>query len=174
MATPRFRFPWLLSASLTLNVFLCAVLLAHLRSDWFFRPPPPPPPGHLLEEMTRDLPAEDAQSLRQSLAPSLDEIDKAHRAEETLPQRLQAVLGHEPFDKAAFRNLLAQSQHAREILTEALPAALEKLSPEARRRLAAWRPSGPLGSPGPHMEPPPGTGLPPDRGGPTESSLPPR
>ncbi|MDR3436343.1 periplasmic heavy metal sensor [Telmatospirillum sp.] len=150
MSTSRFRFRWLLPASLTLNVFLCAALIAHL--GWDRRHQPPPPPGTMLDQMARDLPPEDAQILRQSLAPSLSEIDKAHRAEEGLPQRLQAILGREPFDKAAFKELLVQSQRAREILNEVLPEAIEKLSPEGRRRLAVWRPPG---LPGPHMGPPP-------------------
>lgn len=147
MSLSRVRLRWLLPASLTLNVFLCAALIAHLGSDW--RHHPPPPPGNMLEQMTRDLPPEDAQILRQNLASSLTEIDKTRRAEEGLPQRLQAILGREPFDKASFKALLVQSQHGRDILNDALPEAIEKLSPEGRRRLAAWRP-------GPHMGPPPG------------------
>jgi hypothetical protein len=107
----------------------------------------------MLEQMARTLPEEDAQILRQSLTASLSEIDKAHRAEAELPQRLQAILGREPFDKPAFKELLATSQHAREILNDALPDAIEKLSPEGRRRLAAWRPSPPPDRP---MSPPPG------------------
>lgn len=153
MSISRFHFRWLLPASLTLNVFLCAALIAHLRMERDHQPPLPPPPGMMLEQMTRDLPAEDAQILRQSLAASLDEIDRAHRAERDLPQRLQDILGREPFDKAAFTDVLNESQRARDSLNDALPSAIEKLSPEGRRRLAAWRPPGGL-PPGPHWGPP--------------------
>jgi uncharacterized membrane protein len=154
MPTPHLRFRWLLPASLTLNVFLGAALFAHLRTDWTHRPPPPP--SDMLEQMTRSLPVEDAQILRQSLASSINEIEMAHRAEEGLPQHLQAILGKEPFDKKAFKDLLEQSQHARDSLNEALPEAIERLSPEGRRRLAEWRPTPPSGPrEGPPPAPPP-------------------
>jgi len=152
MPTPHLRFRWLLPASLTLNVFLGAALVAHLGADRTRRPPPP---GTMLEQMASHLPAADAQILRQSLASSVDEIEQAHRAEEKLPQQLQAILGKEPFDKNAFKDLLDKSQHARDSLNEALPEAIEKLSPEGRRRLAEWRPPPPDSREGPPPGPPP-------------------
>ncbi|PKU24370.1 periplasmic heavy metal sensor [Telmatospirillum siberiense] len=147
MSLSRFRTRWLLPASLTFNIFLCAAFLVHLGQEWRRQPPLPPPPDAILEEMIRDLSPADGKILRDGLALGLSEVDRAHRAEEALPQRLQSILGQEPFDKAAFHDLLEQSQRARETLNAALPETLERLSPEGRRRLAQWRPPPPPGAP---------------------------
>jgi uncharacterized membrane protein len=130
---------WLLPISLALNIFLGAAMLTHL---FHGRPGPMPPPNAavILDDMARVLSPADAQILRQSLAPGLAEMDKAHRLERTLPQRLQQILGREPFDAQAFRRELEQAQAARGIIDSALPDALSRLSPEGRQRLADWRP----------------------------------
>ena len=159
MSSSRPQRPWLLPASLSLNVFLCTALIAHLLSDRGHRPPPPPPPTAMLEQMTRGLSGEDARILRESLASGIAEIERTHRAEADLPRHLQAILSREPFDKKAFKDVLVQSQHAREVLNDTLPDAIEKLSPDGRRRLATWHPEPPrpgMEPPHPGMEPPPG------------------
>lgn len=147
MSTSRLRSRWLLPASLALNVFLCVAWLVHLPQDWSRLQHRPPTSDEILDQMTRDLPPDDAKLLRNSLLPGLNEVEKAHEVEKNLSQRLQDILGREPFDKGAFRNMLAQSLHAREVLDGILPDALEKLSPEGRRRLRI--------PPGPPPEPPP-------------------
>ena len=136
---------WLLPASVTLNVFLCAALIAHFRAGWHH--PGPPPPFVMLDQMARALSPEDAAILRTTLTPGIEAIEKAHRAEPGLPRHLQMLLAQEPFDKAAFKAALDQSQQARAILDEALPEALERLSPDGRRRLSVWQPDPAPGGP---------------------------
>jgi uncharacterized membrane protein len=133
---------WLLPTSLALNIFLGAALLAHVVHG---RPGPMPPPdaAGILDDMARVLSPADAKILRQALAPGLAEIDKARRMERSLPQRLQQILGREPFDAEAFRKVLDETQAVRTLINATLPDALSHLSPEGRQRLADWRPPHP-------------------------------
>jgi uncharacterized membrane protein len=145
---------WLLPASLVLNVFLiflcvAAILLPRLR--------PPhdahPHPGSILEDLTRNLSPADAQILRDTMSDSLQQMDQAHRAHATLPQRLQDILRREPFDKAAFKEQLVQTRQAEKAadaaLDDALPNAIAKISADGRRKLAEWMPLHPPPGPPP-------------------------
>jgi uncharacterized membrane protein len=146
MAILRILVRWLLPASITLNVFLAAALITHIRGEWFVRDewshrrPPPPSATSMLDQMANLLSPEDAKILRQALEPRLVEMDRMAPEDDAIRRRMEAILRQDPFDKTAFREQLEQGQRAHAILVEALPEALAQLSPEGRQRLAQWQP----------------------------------
>jgi hypothetical protein len=133
MILPR----WVLPASLTLNAFLAALLATRLLVSPL---PPPPPHGHIIDDIARHLPAGDASILRRTMAAKAGAIDSDLKTMDDMSQRLDAILRQEPFDRTAFLATMAARREAREnfekAMDEALPDALERLSPAGRHHFA--------------------------------------
>lgn len=138
---------WLLPASIILNVFFVVALAVHLYSE------PRRGPSAAMEHLLANLPPADRALLRAALDADLKTLDQSHQEMDGIGERLRDVLEHEPFDKAAFRALLIQSDalHAKfgQALTTTLPDVVEKMSAEGRRKMAEGH------FPGPPPPPPP-------------------
>lgn len=133
---------WLLPASVVLNAFFVAALAVHLYTG-----PKPPDPKAAMEHLLADLPPSDQALLRAALDADLETLAQSRQAMDEIGEQLRGVLAREPFDKAAFRALLIQSDelHARfgHALTTTLPDVVEKMSAEGRRKMAASHFPGP-------------------------------
>jgi uncharacterized membrane protein len=141
---------WLLPASIIVNAFLVGAVVAHLYAD-----PRPPGPRQAMNRLMDDLPPADRDLLEDAFASSFETMDVSRRAMSEIDRKLRSVLETEPFDKAAFRSLLEQSDalHAQfpHALTALLPDVVEKMSPDGRKKMAQLHFLG-----GPPPGPPPG------------------
>lgn len=145
---------WLLPASLALNVFLIAGWIIHIESE-----PGPPSPDRIAARLAKGLSPEDAALLQRAFASGEDALRRSHQEMEQNDERLRAILRTEPFDKEAFRAVLADNDRTRaqfgQSVLATLPDAVAKMSAEGRRKLAESRFIGP--------PPPPPPPPPPDR-----------
>lgn len=133
-------FSWALLASLTVNVFLAAVVV----SQWRHPFPPPPRADQIIQDMIGVLPPQDAKILSQIL----QEHQAALAALAATPRRgheeIRLSLTAEPFDIAAFqktmRDLRARQEQEGRLIELIMEEALPHLSSEGRRRLAELEP----------------------------------
>ncbi len=136
---------WALIASVSLNLFLAAVLFA--------RPHPPPHPpnlDHIVDRMAEPLPAADAKILRDTFEPRRAELLRMDMGMHSLPALMQHILQDPEFNGAA---LLAAFEEATRIhshfdgtMAQIVVEAAGRMSPEGRRKLWAF--------PGPPPPPP--------------------
>ncbi|MDA8232265.1 MAG: periplasmic heavy metal sensor [Magnetospirillum sp.] len=133
---------WLLPASLALNAFLGALLI--VPGD---DPPPRRDLAHMAEEMAAALPPADAAILRGAVARQAGAMARARAGMRAFPEGVRAALEAPVFQPDALRQALASGREARDAFDDAMAAALVEavgaMSPEGRRRLAAWRPHHP-------------------------------
>lgn len=143
---PSFRL--LLPLSLMVNAFLAGMLL----SQWYGHPgapppPPPPRPERMIEDMAAVLPPVDAAILRQSFAKNTGGLKQPPRRHDDMIERMRQALDTEPFDPAALRQVFSDGRHNRDVIDNAIEAALVEaaatMSPEGRHRLASWHPPFP-------------------------------
>ncbi len=125
-----------------------------------FRPPPPVPGGRhgfpnpdVVRHLTAGLSEEDARILREALSPGPEAEEFRSRLREERA-RLDAIVGTEPFDAAAFRAVLDDGTERRsraELRQHAVLAeALARISPAGRQAVArAPKPPPFEGPPGP-------------------------
>lgn len=132
---------WLLLASLVANGLLGGYVLGRV---FMHHPPPmmgaPGMPGGY----TGGLPG----PLREAVRKDLRQAEMRKRIEAMREARggVRAAILAEPFDRArldkAFDDLLNSQQALQRDLQTAASAAVERMSPEERKRLADWKPEG--------------------------------
>lgn len=124
-------------ASLALNLFLGAMLVATIRNP----PPPPyrPMPDRFVEHMAADLSDADAAVLRtafEPLRPRYDALTQDYREE---GQRVRALLQAEPVDFDSLNAVIAAARAKRRLIGElteqTVLRVLPDLSPAGRLRL---------------------------------------
>lgn len=130
-----------LAASLLVNVFLAAAILAQ---SFFHRGPPPP--GGLAERMARDLEPADAAILRQAFDRTGERLDRLHRLKRDGFDKVPRALEAQPFDPLALRAAFAEGEAAHaemgQVIAETVVEAATAMSPDGRRRLARMPPPG--------------------------------
>lgn len=135
---------WILMLSLAANVFFGVVV-----GTQFSRGPKgaPPRPERLLDEMAEILPPADARILRDAVDARRNDLAEPPDAPFRQHERMRQVLLAEPFDAEAFRGITSEFHARRErvgkVIGEVLTETLPKMSPEARKRLAEFRPPPP-------------------------------
>jgi uncharacterized membrane protein len=134
------RWRWALALSIGLNLFLAALLVAHL-----LRGAPeeaPATPAERIERLAASLPAADGDKLRAAMQAASGritaELDDYHAAQD----KVRAALRTDPFDPAALRQAMeeARARHATMSLAvqEVVAAAAAAMSPAGRAGLAEW------------------------------------
>jgi uncharacterized membrane protein len=144
---PRPLSHWLLTASLSLNVFLVTSIAVGLAWHGFRRPPPPPPdPLEIADDMASGLPAADAAILRQAFADRSAVFARARGLHADTPARIRQVLEQPEYDPRALQAIFVEARAAHEAMDTALEAtvteAVGRMSPEGRHKLAEWEPPG--------------------------------
>ncbi|MFP5512849.1 MAG: periplasmic heavy metal sensor [Alphaproteobacteria bacterium] len=136
-------------ASLALNLFLAAMLVATVRQSPlpFHQPPHQPMPDRFVERMAPDLPDADTQRLRAAFEPLRPRYDALTREYHEAGQRVRALLQADPVDydslRVATEAARAKRRQMGELTEETVLSILPDLSPAGRLRLVG----GP-GSPG--------------------------
>jgi Spy/CpxP family protein refolding chaperone len=142
--TARVRFRggrWGLWASLALNVFLAAIIVAHLVAHRG--------PGHgaagfgaRIDRMAASLPATDGDRLRAAFTARADRVDEAVKSFRQAMAAVRRALRAEPFDPTAHRYAMAETRAKRAAIEEELQAvvaaAATEMTAEGRARLAEW------------------------------------
>ncbi|WP_372400150.1 periplasmic heavy metal sensor [Azospirillum sp. HJ39] len=135
-------------ASLALNLFLAAMLVAT------FRDPPPPPyrpmPDRFVEHMAADLSDADADRLRAAFEPLRPRFDALTREYRDAGERVRALLQADPVDYDSLRKATEAARAKRrqmgELTEETVLSLLPALSPAGRLRLVGG--PGAAGAPG--------------------------
>lgn len=134
----RGLLPLALLASLGGNLFLGGFILGGPRHHG------PPDPERFVERLAATLPEADAAMLRRALADNRDALVADRERHRDMPRKIEAALLAEPFDPQALARVFAetdaQEQPARRRMQQALIEVAAALSPEGRRRMAAFRP----------------------------------
>lgn len=139
---PRNWTRWLLLASLVVNGLLGGYVIGRV----FMHHPPPPAAGApgLPGGMAGGLPPPLREAVRQDLKHA--EMRKRMEAIREARSGIREAILAEPFDRArldrAFDRLLDSQQALQRDLQTAASAAVARMGPEERRRLAEWRPEG--------------------------------
>ncbi len=145
---------WPLTLSISLNLFLAALIGAH----WLDRPPPHhgppgrPDPMRMAEDLAQALPPADGAILRAAFAAHTAALPAqvVHGADPM--DAVRRTLSADPFDRGALEAALADLQAGREAMEAAIGAALldaaTRMSPEGRRHLGEMPPPR-------HRPPPP-------------------
>jgi hypothetical protein len=136
--------PLALFVSFGFNLFVAGWLVGD-RAGRFG--PPPPPPGSMqafLDSLERKLSPEGA-GIMDAMVRNFQDEGKAHfRRFEDLRARMESALVGEPFDRAGFlaaaHELSAEQAADRNEGAEQIANAIEKLSPEDRKRLSEMKP----------------------------------
>lgn len=138
--TPIKAFSWALLASLTVNVFLAAIVATQWRHPF----PPPPRADRIIQDMIDVLPPQDAEILSKTLQKhrsALDALDVSPRRDHADIRRAMTA---EPFDIAAFQKIMldlrARQEQEGRFIELVMNEALPHLSAEGRRRLADLEP----------------------------------
>ncbi len=124
-------------ASLALNLFLGAMLVATIRNP----PPPPyrPMPDRFVEHVAADLSNADAAVLRAAFEPLRPRYDALSQEYREAGQRVRALLQAEPVDfdslRAATSAARAKRRQIGELTEETVLSILPDLSPAGRLRL---------------------------------------
>jgi uncharacterized membrane protein len=133
------RWRWVLALSVGLNLFLAALLVAHLLRD---RDEEPTTPSARIERIAASLPQADGDKLRAAMraasGPITAELDDLHAAQD----KVRAALRADPFDPAALRQAMqeARARHAAmsAAVQDVVAAAAAEMSPVGRAGLAEW------------------------------------
>ena len=140
LGLPGQRLQWLLAASLALNLFLVALIAAHLLRR----------PGHerwarpamVIERLAASLPRADGDKLRAALAARNTEVGVLVDAFRAAQDEVRAALRSQPFDEAALARAMADAETAHAALEKAIHGlmanAAGQMSPEGRAGLANW------------------------------------
>jgi uncharacterized membrane protein len=145
----RISLRMLALASLALNLFLGAMLVATIRNP----PPPPyrPMPDRFVEHVAADLSDADAAILRAAFEPLRPRYDALSQEYREAGQRVRALLQAEPVDfdslRAATSAARAKRRQIGELTEETVLSILPDLSPAGRLRL--------VGGPGAEKQPHP-------------------
>jgi len=135
---------WGLWASLALNVFLAAIIVAHVAAH---RGPSHGPGasagfGARIDRMAASLPDADGARLRAAFGARSEQVTEAAKSFRQAMAGVRRSLRAEPFDPAALRAAMAESRAKRGAIEEELQAvvaaAAAEMSPEGRTRLAEW------------------------------------
>lgn len=134
---------WLLLGSLALNLFfigaaIAMAIRAPAPSYWdrnvFVR----------VERLSATLPPADADLVRSQVNANRAAIDTAQTKYHQARERIHDLLRQEPFDAAALRAAMAETQAARQAFDQVVQgvfaATAEKMSPAGRSALADWPP----------------------------------
>ena len=133
------RWRWALGASIALNVFLVALIAAHLVShrhgEKRFGP------TMRIDSLAATLPAADGDKLRAALQARKDiaaAIDDFRAAQD----KVRAMLRSQPFDEAQLRQAMAEAQARHRVVESAIHDLIAgvagQLSPEGRAKIAEW------------------------------------
>ena len=134
------RRRWALAFSVGLNIFLAALLVAHLLrgSDGAT----PPTPAERIERLAASLPPADGDRLRAAMQAASGGIAAALDEFRAAQDRVRAALRADPFDPAALRQAMqeAQVRHAAmgAAIQEVVATAAARMSPAGRAGLADW------------------------------------
>jgi hypothetical protein len=135
---------WLLITlilSLGGNMFLGGMLVSRILPR---TPPDPPDPKRFVERLAATLSPADAEILGQHLSFDRDAVLAEPPMRDDLPGKIAIALRTEPFDPQALDQLIAnherQAQLFNEHMRKGLIAAASAMSPEGRRKMAAFRP----------------------------------
>ena len=133
------RWRWALGASIALNVFLVALIAAHLVSHRHGEKRPRP--TMRIDSLAATLPPADGDKLRAALQARKDiaaAIDDFHAAQD----KVRAVLRAQPFDEAALRQAMAEVQARHRVVESAIHDLIAgvagQMSQEGRAKLAEW------------------------------------
>lgn len=133
-------------ASLALNLFLGAMLVATMRNP----PPPPyrPMPDRFVEHVAADLSDADAATLRAAFEPLRPRYDALSQEYREAGQRVRGLLQADPVDfdslRAATSAARAKRRQIGELTEETVLSVLPALSPAGRLRLVGGPGSGNL------------------------------
>jgi len=133
------RWRWALGASIALNVFLVALIVAHLvghrHGEKRVRP------TMRIDSLAATLPPADGDKLRAALQARKDigaAIDDLRAAQD----KVRAILRAEPFDEAALRQAMTEVQARHRVVESAIHDLIAgvagQLSPEGRAKIAEW------------------------------------
>ena len=140
---------WLLPVSLTLNlVFAGAAGASFLRHS---EAVPLEPVSHMtrgaeqrLDRIATSLPESDAQIMRRAIRADAAKVVAAQASLRLSQEDVRSSLRAEPFDPAAVRAAMAETNAARdnyyEVLHNVIASAAAKMSPIGRSKLADWPP----------------------------------
>jgi hypothetical protein len=135
--------PLALVVSIGVNLFVAGWLVGD-RAGRFG--PPPPPPGSMrgfLDSLESELSPEGARIMDAMVRNFQDRSFQHFRSFEDLGERMQSALAGEPFDRAGFlaaaHELSAEQAADRSEGAEQIANAIEKLSPEDRKRLSEMK-----------------------------------
>ncbi len=138
---------WWLPLSLSVNVFLAALIAAHFLFRPSGPPPPPPPPEWIVERIAESLPPADGEVLRQAFARHAHDLENAHQMGRKNIDQILAALTAPTFDADALRALFAQGHVERDrmenIVEEIVVEAVGAMSVEGRQKLPQWFPPPP-------------------------------
>jgi len=143
---------WLLPVSLALNlVFAGAAGLSFLRHS---QAVPLEPVTHMtrsaeqrLDRIATSLPDSDAQIMRSAIRAEAAKVVAAQASLRLSQEDVRNSLRAEPFDPAAVRAAMAETNAARDnyyaVLHDVIASAAAKMSPVGRSKLADWPPPRP-------------------------------
>ena len=130
-----------LRASLVVNVFLLALIVAHVLRAQIADSAAHPEGQAIVARLTAVLPAEDAARFRAQLDLMRSEYEPQRERIGEARQALLRAIARDPYDPAGVRRALADYQQSWRDFTsrfdEAFLAALDTISPHGRARLAA-------------------------------------
>lgn len=138
------REPWrtrLLFLSVAGNLFALALIGSNaLQRAQYGRPHGPPGAEAIIDRLARDLPRQDAERFRASMALGRAQFDLAHQRMEAARDTMAVAIGRTPFDEAEVRRAMQAWQASwiawSDSLGESLVRTLPALSPDGRGRLA--------------------------------------
>ncbi|GAC1340113.1 MAG: hypothetical protein NVSMB18_09560 [Acetobacteraceae bacterium] len=138
------REPWrtrLLFMSVAGNLFALALIGANLMHRApYGRPHGPPGAEAIIDRLARDLPHEDAERFRASMALGRAQFGLAHQRMEAARDTMALAIGRTPFDEAEVRKAMRDLQASwiawSDSLGDSLVRTLPTLSPDGRGRLA--------------------------------------
>ncbi len=139
----------LLLWSLALNVFLICGLGAFLLSSVFLASAHlgTGGPARQFEILADRLPADDAGLLREEFGKRAAAIDEAHTAAHRTRDKVRLALAAEPYNAAAAREALSESEAAHiqlyRLLQDVILTAAERMTPAGRSKLGEWQPGPP-------------------------------
>jgi uncharacterized membrane protein len=145
-------------SSIARSRWLVIVLLASLGVNLFFAgrfsarhamgPPPPPDPSvmlpHLIDDLASVLAEPDTAVLRQVFRSHEAEIRERSAEVRRAHDGVRDALDRDPFERtallAALDTVAAKDAALRQVMQQAMIETANKISPEARHKLASWGP----------------------------------
>lgn len=134
------RWRWALAISVGLNLFLAALLAAHLLRGT--DEVPPTSPSGRIERLAASLPPADGDKLRAAMQAASGRITADLDDYRAAQDQVRAVLRADPFDPAALREAMREVQARHAVLSAAIQEVVAKaaaaMSPAGRDELAEW------------------------------------